>query len=166
MRTDDLDHVLLAQADVYDPDLLEDRRFYQNRLDLSPHSCWVARDAAHEMLGYLISYPWKGALPPSLGAALPALPERPDQWFIHDCAVLRHAQGRGVAAALLQAGRRYAWKAGLRRCSLVSLGSAVGYWERQGYKPVQGVAPDVLARKLKQYGEQACFMDIAVQAPA
>lgn len=166
MRPDDVDHVLMAQADVYDADLLEDRHFYQNRLDLSPHSCWVARDAGHDLLGYLISYPWAGVLPPSLGDALPALPTRPDQWFIHDCAVLRRAQGRGVAAALLQAGRRYAWKAGLRRCSLVSLGPAVSFWKRQGYQPVQGVAPDRLARKLAQYGEQACFMDIAVQAPA
>ncbi|WP_454007611.1 GNAT family N-acetyltransferase [Alcaligenes sp. Marseille-Q7550] len=166
MRPDDIDHVLLAQADVYDPDILEDRSFYQNRLDLSPHSCWVARDTTGELQGYLISYPWAGDLPPALGHALPALPEHPDQWFIHDCAVLRRAQGRGVAGALLQAGRHYAWRRGLRRCSLVSLGPAVGYWERHGYRPVQGVAPEVLARKLAQYGEQACFMDRPVEPPA
>ncbi|HRL21817.1 MAG TPA: GNAT family N-acetyltransferase [Alcaligenes sp.] len=162
MRPDDLDDVLLAQADVYAADLLEDRSFYQNRLDLAPHSCWVARDALHRLQGYLISYPWAGRLPPALGDALASLPARPDQWFIHDCAVLRRAQGRGVASALLAEGRRYARRQGLRRCSLVSLGPALAYWEKLGYQPVQDVAPDTLARKLAQYGEQASFMDMYV----
>lgn len=163
MRLHDLDQVLEVQADVYDADILEDRSFYQNRLELAPESCWVARDADDQLQGYLVSYPWAGLLPPSLGDALNSLPAPADQWFIHDCAVMRRAQGRGVAGALLQAGRRYAWQRGLRRCSLVSLGPAVGYWQRLGYKPIEGVPAPVLEAKLRQYGDQASFMDCVVR---
>lgn len=162
MQVHDLSQVLEVQADVYDADILEDRSFYQNRLDLAPESCWVARDADDQLHGYLVSYPWAGLLPPSLGDALNSLPSPADQWFIHDCAVMRRAQGRGVAGALLQAGRRYASQRGLRRCSLVSLGPAVGYWQRLGYKPIEGVPAPVLEAKLRQYGDQASFMDCLI----
>ncbi|MBX6963730.1 GNAT family N-acetyltransferase [Alcaligenes faecalis] len=158
MRLHDLGQVLEVQADVYDADILEGRSFYQNRLDLAPDSCWVARDADNQLQGYLVSYPWAGLLPPSLGDALNSLPSPADQWFIHDCAVMRRAQGQGVAGALLHAGRHYASQRGLRRCSLVSLGPSVGYWLKQGYQPVQGMEPEVLANKLQQYGQQASFM--------
>ncbi|AYR19629.1 GNAT family N-acetyltransferase [Alcaligenes faecalis] len=158
MRLHDLDPVLDVQADVYDADMLEDRHFYQNRLDLSPESCWVARDRDGQLQGYLVSYPWAGLLPPSLGDALNSLPAPADQWFIHDCAVRRHGQGRGIAGALLRTGRQYARQRGLRRGSLVSLGPSVGYWLKRGYQPVQGMEPEVLKNKLRQYGQQARFM--------
>lgn len=161
MLAGDMDAILAIQAGAYPGFLLESADFFLNRLTLAPAHCWVAQadttPDAGQLLGYLVSYPWDAGLPPTLDAPLAALPERPDHWFLHDCAVAPAAQGLGVGQALLRTAAGHAAQAGLRRASLVSLGSAVGYWTRHGYAPVAADGPE-LAGKLEGYGPQASYM--------
>ncbi len=161
MLTGDVEHILQVQAQAYPGFLLESAEFFLNRLSLAPTHCWVAQAAAPRdadpLLGYLVSYPWDAGLPPTLDAPLAALPQSADHWFLHDCAVAPSAQGLGVGQALLGAAAQGAMQSGLRRASLVSLGSAVGYWQRHGYAPVSAGGQD-LADKLEGYGQDASYM--------
>ena len=159
MLAGDVDAILEVQAVAYPGFLLESADFFLNRLSLAPAHCWVAQAAApgDGLLGYLVSYPWDAGLPPTLDAPLTTLPEPADHWFLHDCAVAPSAQGLGVGQALLRAAAEYATQAGLQRASLVSLGSAVGYWLRHGYAPVAAGGRE-LAAKLEGYGPQASYM--------
>lgn len=160
MLTGDVGAILAVQADAYPGFLLESADFFLNRLALAPAHCWVAQATAAPggaLLGYLVSYPWDAGLPPALDTPLTALPEAADHWFLHDCAVVPSAQGLGVGQALLRTAAGHATQTGLRRASLVSLGSAVGYWLRHGYAPVVAGGRD-LAAKLTGYGPQASYM--------
>ncbi|HEY9270217.1 GNAT family N-acetyltransferase [Achromobacter sp.] len=162
MRASDVDAILALQTLAYPGFLLESAGFFQNRLALAPAHCWVAQASASldGLLGYLISYPWDAGLPPALDVTLPALPAGADHWFLHDCAVAPSAQGLGVGQALLRAAAAGAHEGGLRRASLVSLESAVGYWQRHGYQPVDADSAD-LAEKLAGYGPHAQYMSRA-----
>ncbi|KGD93737.1 acetyltransferase [Achromobacter sp. RTa] len=161
MLASDVDAILAAQTLAYPDFLLESAAFFQNRLALAPSHCWVAHAAAPAehggLLGYLISYPWDAGLPPALDVTLESLPAGADHWFLHDCAVVPHAQGLGVGQALVRAAASSALEGGLRRASLVSLESATGYWRRQGYAPM-AVASAALAAKLAGYGPHARYM--------
>lgn len=160
MRASDVDAILALQTLAYPGFLLESAGFFQNRLALAPSHCWVAQAGRDGLLGYLISYPWDAGLPPALDIALPALPAGADHWFLHDCAVAPSAQGLGVGQALLRAAAASAHAGGLRRASLVSLESAVGYWQRHGYLPVSADSAG-LAEKLAGYGPRAQYMSRA-----
>ncbi|WP_028354846.1 GNAT family N-acetyltransferase [Bordetella petrii] len=162
MRPEDVEPVLRIQSSVYPAALLEGATLFQNRLRISPGTCLVAESGAG-LLGYLIAYPWRADRPPALDTPLDTLPEDADSWFVHDCAVLPAAQGLGVAQALLHGGLAVAHTRGLRHTSLVALRSAVGYWERLGYRAV--AADAALRGKLAQYGQGARYMVRALAAP-
>ncbi|WP_454673047.1 GNAT family N-acetyltransferase [Achromobacter pestifer] len=164
MLASDVDGILDAQTLAYPDFLLESAGFFLNRLMLAPAYCWVARASGSDaLLGYLISYPWDAGLPPALDVALTELPPQADHWFLHDCAVVPAAQGLGVGQAMLQTAATQAMNSGMRRASLVSLESAVGYWLRHGYQPVSGQGEAArLAEKLAGYGPQASYMSRAL----
>ncbi|GAC1036853.1 GNAT family N-acetyltransferase [Pseudomonas sp. No.117] len=164
LRPADLPAVLTIQAANYPADLLEDRAFYANRLELAAEHCWAAVDAEGRLQGYLIAYPWDDGLPPALGARLARLPSRASTWFLHDCAVHPAAQGQGVAGRLYQHARSHARRARLTQGRLVSLAGAIGYWQRHRYQPVPADA--ALAAKLAGYGPGACLMHLSLEDPS
>ena len=63
--------------------------------------------------------------------------------------------------ALVRAASACALDNGLGRASLVSLGSATGYWRRHGYSPMDPASAG-LAEKLAGYGPQALYMSRAL----
>lgn len=166
MRASDVDGILDAQTLAYPDFLLESAAFFLNRLALAPAYCWVAQaDAGKDLLGYLISYPWDSGLPPALDVTLSALPSTADHWFLHDCAVVPAAQGLGVGQSLLRTAASAALDNGMRRASLVSLESAVGYWLRHGYGPAEqssDAMPPELVEKLAGYGSGARYLSRAL----
>ncbi|SFD16344.1 GNAT family N-acetyltransferase [Pragia fontium] len=156
MKLADLDAIFDIQASVYHSDLLESQAFYENRLQLSANTCWVATTEKNQLLGYLISYPWIRTFPPALGEVLATLPEHADSWFVHDCAISPSTQGLGVGKALFITARNSAIEQGFRHSSLVSLAQATHYWLNQGYIAVDNTPQ--LTEKLAAYGEGACYM--------
>lgn len=161
--------VMEVQAQAYAGlPVLEPIEFFANRQQLAPEGCQLVLEGG-QVAGYLVSYPWDDGLPPALGATLEALPPTRRHWFIHDCAVNPRWQGRGVARRLLQAVERTARRQRVSSLRLVSLAGANGYWQRQGFKPVQPACTTEARRlreKLSGYGEGACLMQRPVSQPA
>lgn len=155
MTDSDLPAVLALQAQVYPADILEEEAFFLNRLALAAWTCRVTI-REERLLGYLVAYPWSADLPPALNQPLERLPQQADSWFVHDCAVSPQAQGLGLASLMLRDSALSAGQAGLTRASLVSLAPAVGYWEKQGYRPVPHTP--ALVAKLAGYGPGASYM--------
>ncbi|WP_210405323.1 GNAT family N-acetyltransferase [Limnobaculum zhutongyuii] len=155
MNPSDLDAILDIQASVYSSDILESPEFFENRLELSAETCWVAA-TPDRLLGYLISYPWIRTFPPSLDGMLNNLPVEADSWFVHDCAISPLAQGLGVGKTLFTSAKENALEQGFQHTSLVSLAQANSYWRSQGYLPVDQTPQ--LSEKLAAYGENACYM--------
>lgn len=152
MQPTDIDGIMQVQQAVYPRTLLEEPAFFLNRMQLAGPLCRVAVDG-EEVLGYLTSYPWHSGLPPELNLPLTGLPADAGCWFIHDCAVLPKAQGRGVAGRLLGDAALAAKQIGLRTASLVALADAVAYWQQRDF-----LAQPVPAAALAGYGDGAQFM--------
>ncbi|WP_296466783.1 GNAT family N-acetyltransferase [Pigmentiphaga sp.] len=153
MRPADVEGVLAVQRQAYAGiDVLENAAFFLNRIHLAPGSCWVAR-GADGIWGYLVSYPWSLDAPPKLNVPLAGLPADARNWFLHDCAVLPAASGKGIGTALVRTGIAHAERAGFAWATLVSLAPACGYWMRLGFEPVQ-LEPGAL----RDYGPGARFM--------
>jgi ribosomal protein S18 acetylase RimI-like enzyme len=155
MQHADLPGVLAVQAQAYAGAAFEPEgaAVYLDRMALAPALCLVAAGRDGALLGYLVSHPWHDGTPPSLDITLGALPPHARCWYLHDCAVDRRAQGRGIAAALFRAGVDAARAAGMTRAALVAVGSAAGYWLRAGYRPA-----DARGARLSGYGDGACYM--------
>lgn len=153
----DLPAVLDIQAQAYASAAFspEQPSVYTERMALAPDLCLVAQAAQGAVLGYLVSHPWHGGMPPGLDMPLPQLPPASDCWYLHDCAVAAHAHGLGVAAALFDAGCQAALARGLRVAALVAVGDAAGYWLRRGYAVQHRPG---LQAKLRPYGEGARYM--------
>jgi GNAT superfamily N-acetyltransferase len=154
MHRDDLPSVVELQNDAYISVLPEDVRVFENRLQLSPASCWVCENDG-DILGYLISHPWVRGTAPTLNAVLPVLPEWPNTLFIHDCAVNARARGQGIARTLVTAAFGFARRHGFPCLSLVAVQYSTTFWKEFGFCCTQAdrrVAP--------QYGEDAEYMEL------
>lgn len=78
--------------------------------------------------------PTPGAGPaPALGTPLAALPDAPDQLFLHDVALQPDLRGLGLVAALLRLREGVARALGLRVARLTAVHGTVPMWERLGF---------------------------------
>ncbi|MCG2595861.1 GNAT family N-acetyltransferase [Ramlibacter sp. XY19] len=158
MQKADLPHVLALQEQAYAGADFEPERVevYANRMALAPQFCLVDFAPDGHLQGYLVSHPWREAVPPALDAILDCLPQAASCWYLHDCAVDARAKGRGVAARLHHVAVDRARALGLRRAALVAVGDAAGFWRRLGYAPRE--LPGMRER-LKDYGPEAAYME-------
>lgn len=183
LSPDLLPQLMRLQAVAYaGQPVLETEAFFANRLALAPQGCLAVVTAAYgsaggqpagTLAGYLISHPWHAGLPPALGVTLDTLPaDDACFWYLHDCAISPLWRGQGMAQRLLATAGRLGQAHGMRGLRLVSLGSAVRFWQRHGFVtlggdeltlPASGVcAADDRTRqlraKLADYGTGARFM--------
>jgi len=135
---------------------------FAERVRLSPEGCHVLADGA-EVVGYMISHPWRRFDPPTLDALVGALPVDVDCWLIHDLAVAPRARGAAHAAAMLQRVAELARAGGFAVLALVAVGDAQPYWRRQGFAAVDTAD---LRAKLAAYGEGAAYMERGAALPA
>jgi GNAT superfamily N-acetyltransferase len=126
---------------------------FAERIRLCPAGCLVYGQGG-DVLGYVISHPWRRFAPPALDGLVGALPTDADCWFIHDLALAPPARGRGVVALAL------AELDGLARAfpvtCLVAVGEAADYWRRHGF---EDRSTPQLAAKLAGYGPGALYME-------
>lgn len=132
----DWESVREVQAHAYPPALHEAVDVLRDKQRLGPESCWCVQDDGR-VCAYLLAHPWSGALPPAWGKNGLQMPGEVDQLFLHDMAILPHRQGQGLAAALLVQASDWARGQGLPRLTLVAVLDAAGYWQRQGFVPVE-----------------------------
>lgn len=155
MRADDLDAVLATQLACYGAGFVESGELIARRLAAAPHTAWVTEHQGR-VQAYLAGYP-------SVAGKLTALhgefevATAPDSLYLHDLAVHPRASGLGLGPQLVRHAWAHAAQAGWRHSTLVSVQSAVGFWERQGYGPVQPADQEQQAR-LATYPGDSVFM--------
>lgn len=130
---------------------------FAERIRLCPEGCQVLAEG-EEVLGYLVSHPWRRFAPPALDALVGALPGDADCWLIHDVAIEPRGRGGGAAAVGLDRVAQLARARGFQVLALVAVGDAQPYWRRQGFEVA--AAPQ-LAAKLAAYGASAAYMERA-----
>lgn len=90
-------------------------------------------------LGYVLSHPWAGELPPNLDAFM-GLPAEADCFYVHDIAVV--PRGRGLPASRQPhiTAKCQAQHHGLHYTALTAMQGAASYWARFGCRVVEYVA--------------------------
>lgn len=132
MTAPDLPRVAAISATVHGS-YAEDEAVYAERLALWPQGCFVW-DMAGDVLGLLVTHPWRGGSPPALGAMLGNIPVDADTLYLHDIALLPETRGQGAGAAAT--GRVMALAAGLGfpDVTLVAVNGAERFWQAQGFR--------------------------------
>lgn len=154
MAPADLPAVMAIAAEVH-PDYPEDRAVFAERLALAPEGCRVLADAGGGLFGYMLSHPWPSGEAPALNTLLGEVPVGAGNWYIHDLALLRAARGTGAAGAVVGEIVALAEEKGCATLSLVAVAGSSGFWQRQGFRPVDDPA---LARRLASYDDAARYM--------
>jgi len=141
-------------ANVVHPDLLERPEVFAEKLSLFPEGCFVlVRNET--VFGYAFVHPWRLNDIPKLNEFLLHLPLAPECVLIHDVAVLQQARGQGASRTLTGLIAELAKKRGISNLALVSVYNSHLHWARFGFELVSN---DILADKLKSYGETARYM--------
>jgi GNAT superfamily N-acetyltransferase len=134
---------------------------FEERIRLCPQGCHVLADGS-DVVGYMVSHPWRRFEPPKLDALAGALPVPADCWLIHDVAIAPRARGGAHAGAILERVADLARAQGFSLLALVAVGDAQPYWRRQGFERVERVE---LRDMLAAYGEGAAYMERPSRAP-
>lgn len=136
----------------------EGEEVFAERIRLAPEGCFVlARGPA--IAGYFFSHPWVRFKPPALHQMLGEIPAATDCWYVHDVAVDADARGGGVVAEVCARALYVARHKGIRTAMLVAVSGADGYWSKLGFIDA---TTDALRLKLKDYGDDAVYMERAL----
>jgi len=136
----------------------EGEEVFAERIALAPAGCFVL-DGNGGIVGYFFSHPWVRAQPPALHQMLGRIPDDADCWYVHDVAVDREARGGGIVAEVCERALTVALAQGFRTAMLVAVSGAHGYWQKLGFIDA---TTDALRRKLKDYGDDAVYMERAL----
>lgn len=153
MEASDLTSVSAVAAEVH-PDFPEDAAVFFNRFSLHRQGAYVFENGT-TTLGYAITHPWNSFDIPPLNTILAALPDRPDNYYIHDIALVNAARGSGAASKIITIVVDHAGQLGCQTISLVAVNGSSVFWYRHGFETVD--RPE-LVEKLKTYSDDACFM--------
>ena len=143
-------------ADKIHPDLPESDQVFAERIQLFPEGCLgLSESNGNDLSGYVISHPIRRLQPPALNSMLGTIASDVDQYYIHDLAILPRVRGRGSAQKCMDKlstiTKRYP------TTCLISVYSTERFWSRFGFVPVQ--VDDVLKKKLREYGDDAIYLE-------
>lgn len=148
--------ILEIQAAAYAPHLLEAADVFESRIAEHPSGCLGAEGEDGVLSAYVIAFPMTatrsvglheaGTPPVTEGVTAPIL-------YVHDLAVHPSVHGSGFGAALVRALELLACRNGQTVIELVAIGSAVPFWEHNGFVATDddvyaGYGPD--ARKMRR----------------
>lgn len=153
-RPDDIGAILAIQA-VAHADFPEEEAVLAERLQLCPKGCFVLVKG-EEVDGYLLSHPWTRRQPPPLNRPLVEIPGDADCWYLHDLALLPKTRGSGAGVAIVSQLIVLASDEGFAAIGLVSVGGSRPFWRKQHFSVV---SDQMLAEKLKSYGDGAAYME-------
>ena len=157
MTTDDIPRLLQVANRVH-PTLPESDYVFTERWKLFPEGCLVlADDTDNKVCGYAVSHPIRSGQPPALNSLLGAIPQDADQYYIHDVAIIPELRGHGFAAEGIRKLLRLADNRYPTTC-LISVYGTSPFWRRFGFAPVPELVGVVLAEKLRNYGDDATYM--------
>lgn len=125
----------------------EDDAVFAERLRLYPDGCHVYA-AAGKIAAYVVSHPWRAFDAPALNSLLGEIPAAPSTYYIHDLALAPQTRGTGAARSIVGKLADHAIASGFPAMSLVAVNGSSGFWQRQGFAPID--VPE-LADKLRSY---------------
>ncbi|KAF2029748.1 hypothetical protein EK21DRAFT_67124 [Setomelanomma holmii] len=147
---------LMKIADQIHSDLPERREVFAEHVQLFPKGCLALVDVeTNQLCGYAISHPIRYRHPPALGSVMGELASNPEQYYVHDVAILAQYQGSGYAQQcideLLAVAKPY------RTTGLVSAYGTTKFWTRHGFRAVD--INTAMMRKLEGYGDGARWLE-------
>lgn len=164
LKPQDLPHLLTVQQQCYPANICERAAVLLQKINDAPAYCWLAVDTVvQEPLGYVLSHPWAGELPPNLDVLWGKLPAEADCFYVHDIAVVPRGRGLHLAERLYHTAKCQAQHHGLHYTALTAVQGAASYWARFGYRVVEPRS-HALKTKLARYGEQAVFMQATLKS--
>ena len=156
LKTADMADVLRIQDYCYTEIEPESFDSLRAKILASPSTCLIA-ESSEGAVGYLIAAPIIYPNLPALNSPTFELAAGADTLYIHDLAVDRDGQGKGVAQSMVRASIDAAKRSGLSRACLVAIQNSQSFWEQFGFETVAEPA-DELVPKLASYGADAKLM--------
>lgn len=148
--------ILVIQEDAYHEFALEELEVLKSKQFVSPDTCFVCMSELGDVLGYLLSHPWRGFEPPKLSQSLLYV-EESESLFLHDMAVKPLAKGRGAGRSMLNELIKIAKKKGVKNITLVAVQGAKRFWSLFGFKEVSN------HQVCSSYGENAVLMNKVIE---
>lgn len=134
MTPPDLDQVNTLADYIY-PNLWEPNEAFSVKLNLFPQGCFVAKND-DKIVGYIFSHPWISTEIVSLGQII-CLPNNPDCYYLHDCAVDPNHRNKGIGKQLVDKTLEIA--KGYGNVKLVSVLNSEEFWKKYGFIGVKEV---------------------------
>jgi predicted N-acetyltransferase YhbS len=155
MQVRDIPAVMSIQEESYSAEVLESEAVIRDRLAACPQLAWVAEDD-EGVCAYLFAYRSRvGKVTPLDGMFQPHA--EADCLYLHDLAVSRRANGRGIGPALVRKNLEQARTHQLRYSALVSVQESEAFWSRLGYAAHTELEPRQ-ASNLASYQIPAVYM--------
>lgn len=131
MTAKDLIAVENIQAEAYAGYFLESAAVIAQRFYASPTTAWVA-EYKGQVCAYLVGY-WSsiGKINPLDAAFSPA--ENVDCLYLHDLALLKSAQGQGVAKKMVDTATAFALQQAAQALALLSVQNSKAFWQGFGF---------------------------------
>lgn len=155
MSEEDISGILAIQKACYAESKLESRESFQQKLFVSPSTCFVAQHE-HDLAGYLVAIPRMLNDLPQLNCSRVERVFQPDCLYLHDLAVSPEHHGVGVGSALVDGFFRSLKTLGVQYAALVAVQNAESYWARYGFSPATPIGES--RKSLLSYGEGSCLM--------
>lgn len=162
MKKEDLPQVMDVQKKTFGADLCEDYEVFLNRFDVFGQYFKVVM-ADDEVVGYMVCFPWKLGESPVNNQKFPDVLPKFDCFYLHDIALLKSQQGRGLAQKLISYAFQSALELGHQSLSLVSVKQSGDYWDKRGFTPLDNISPKKLEFIQLIYGAGARLMVTSIE---
>jgi len=131
MFADDLPAIEAIQAEAYSGYFLETADVIAQRFHLSPTTAWVA-EREGQVCAYLVGYWSNIGKINSLNAPFNRV-DNANCLYLHDLALLKSAQGFGLAKKLINAAVEHALTNSARALALLSVQNSRNFWQGFGF---------------------------------
>lgn len=158
LSANDLDAAFTLQSKVYSAALVENEFYFKLRYQ-QVGEYFLAAKKQHQLIGYIVAFPWKRGDIPKNNAPLCPIPTIRDCFYLHDIGIDPAYQGQGVAQKLLSALIEQAKSKGLPRICLVAIEAAVVFWQKQNFIQIK-LSPQMEKKLIESYGAGAQAMEL------
>lgn len=155
MQARDIPAVMSIQQESYAAEVLEEEAVIRTRFAACPQLAWVAEDN-EGVCAYLFAYHSRVGKITPLDGEFQQHAEA-DCLYLHDLAVSRRANGRGIGPALVRLNLEQARSQQLRYSALVSVQESEAFWARLGYTEHTELEPPQV-NNLASYQIPAVYM--------
>ncbi len=151
LSANDLHAAYAIQSKIYSAALVESEFYFKLRYQQTGEHFLAAKNQ-HELIGYIIAFPWKRGNIPKNNAPLGPIPTIQDCFYLHDIGIDPAYQGQGIAQAESK---------GLPCICLVAIEKAVGFWQKQNFNQIK-LSPVMEKKLIESYGAGAQAMELGL----